>query len=172
VLKMLGGCIFEVDFGKKIWHSTDIYRKEIWRCNHKYDGDKKCESATLDKKTIQDAFIIAYNSICIDKEVVIETTKELVNSLCDFENLDNQIIKESEDLDLIAEKVHKKVLENASTIQDQEDYQKRYDYLSGKYEEGKKQLKALEDERAARATQKELLELKIKELEELDVLTE
>lgn len=86
--------------------------------------------------------------------------------------MDNKIIKESEDLDLIADKVHKMVMENASTAQDQEEYQKRYDYLSNKYDEGKAKVKALQEERARRATQKEILELKIKELETADILKE
>jgi hypothetical protein len=159
-------------YGKKVWHSNDPYRKVIWRCNHKYDGDKKCDTPTLEEDTIKDAFLVAYNNICVNKEMVIETTKELVESLCDFEDLDNKIIKESEDLDLIADKVHKMVMENASTAQDQEEYQKRYDYLSNKYDEGKAKVKALQEERARRATQKEILELKIKELETADILKE
>jgi DNA invertase Pin-like site-specific DNA recombinase len=159
-------------YGKKVWHSNDPYRKVIWRCNHKYDGAKKCDTPTLEEDTIKDAFLVAYNNICVNKEMVIETTKELVESLCDFEDLDNKIIKESEDLDLIADKVHKMVMENASTAQDQEEYQKRYDYLSNKYDEGKAKVKALQEERARRATQKEILELKIKELETADILKE
>lgn len=159
-------------FGKKVWHSNDPYRKVIWRCNHKYDGDKKCDTPTLEEDKIKDAFLAAYNNICVNKEIVIETTQELVDSLCDFEDLDNKIIKESEDLDLIADKVHKMVMENASTAQDQEEYQKRYDYLSNKYDVGKAKVKALQEERARRATQKEILELKIKELETADILKE
>ena len=34
-------------FGQKVWHSTDAYRKEIWRCNHKFDGDKQCSTPHL-----------------------------------------------------------------------------------------------------------------------------
>ena len=159
-------------FGKKIWHSNDPYRKVIWRCNHKYDGDKKCDTPTLEEDTIKNAFLLAYNNLCVDKDIIIETTKELVDSLCDFEELDQKIIKESEDLDIIADKVHKMVMENANTAQDQEEYQKRYDYLSGKYNEGKVKLNALQEERARRATQKEILELKINELEDAYVLEE
>ena len=116
--------------------------------------------------------MLAYNNLCVNKDIIIETTKELVDSLCDFEELDQKIIKESEDLDIIADKVHKMVMENANTAQDQEEYQKRYDYLSGKYNEGKVKLNALQEERARRATQKEILELKINELEDAYVLEE
>ena len=27
-------------FGAKVWHSTDKYRRVIYRCNKKYDGHK------------------------------------------------------------------------------------------------------------------------------------
>jgi len=27
-------------FGAKVWHSTDKYRRVIYRCNNKYDGHK------------------------------------------------------------------------------------------------------------------------------------
>ena len=159
-------------FGKKVWHSNDPYRKEIWRCNHKYDKENKCTSLTLEDKTIKDAFLLAYNSICKDKEIIIETCKELVESLCDFDELDKTIIKETEELEIIADKVQKMVMENATSIQDQEEYQKRYDYLSKKYDDGTSKVKALQVEKTKRAIQKDLLESKIKELETSDILTE
>ncbi|MBO6204708.1 MAG: zinc ribbon domain-containing protein [Selenomonas sp.] len=30
-------------FGAKFWHSTDKYRRVIYRCNKKYDG-RKCQT--------------------------------------------------------------------------------------------------------------------------------
>ncbi len=27
-------------YGAKVWHSTDKYRRTIYRCNKKYDGHK------------------------------------------------------------------------------------------------------------------------------------
>ena len=32
-------------YGPKVWHSNDAYRKVIWQCNHKFDGQK----SALDK---------------------------------------------------------------------------------------------------------------------------
>ena len=29
-------------YGSKVWHSTDEYRRTIWRCNNKYAGETKC----------------------------------------------------------------------------------------------------------------------------------
>ena len=48
-------------FGQKVWHSTDAYRKVIWRCNSKFKGEKKCATPHLDTDTIQQKFLIAYN---------------------------------------------------------------------------------------------------------------
>ena len=31
-------------FGAKVWHSTDKYRRVIYRCNKKYDG-RKCQTS-------------------------------------------------------------------------------------------------------------------------------
>ncbi len=45
-------------FGRKIWHSNDKYKKVIYRCNKKYDNDKKCNSGIVTEEEIKDIFII------------------------------------------------------------------------------------------------------------------
>lgn len=34
-------------YGSKVWHSNSKYRKVIWQCNHKFDGDKHCSTPHL-----------------------------------------------------------------------------------------------------------------------------
>lgn len=34
-------------YGSKTWHSNSKYRRVVWQCNHKYDGDEKCTTAHL-----------------------------------------------------------------------------------------------------------------------------
>ena len=47
-------------FGSKVWHSTDPYRKVIWRCNQKYTRkDEKCPNRHLNEEKIKDVFVIA-----------------------------------------------------------------------------------------------------------------
>ncbi len=58
-------------FGSKVWHSTDEYRKEIWRCNHKFDGGKKCNTPHLVTEQIQNLFLQAYNELMQDRTQVI-----------------------------------------------------------------------------------------------------
>lgn len=49
-------------FGSKVWHSNDPYRKTIWRCNHKYDGESRCTTPTLDEEDIKSRFLNALGS--------------------------------------------------------------------------------------------------------------
>ena len=43
-------------YGSKVWHSTDKYKKIIWRCNHKYDGGDKCSTPALTDDDIRLTF--------------------------------------------------------------------------------------------------------------------
>lgn len=40
-------------YGSKVWHSNDKYRRVIWQCNHKFDGDTKCKNWTWHANTYQ-----------------------------------------------------------------------------------------------------------------------
>lgn len=42
-------------FGAKVWHSTDKYRRVIYRCNKKYDGHK-CQTPHVTEEEIKTAF--------------------------------------------------------------------------------------------------------------------
>ena len=43
-------------YGFKIWHSTDSYRKTIYRCNSKYQGEK-CKTPYVTEEEIKSAFL-------------------------------------------------------------------------------------------------------------------
>ena len=40
-------------YGSKVWHSNSKYRRVIWQCNHKYDGEKKCSTPHLTEDEIK-----------------------------------------------------------------------------------------------------------------------
>ena len=43
-------------YGSKVWHSNDPYRKVVWQCNGKYDGEKKCGTPTVTEEDIKRGF--------------------------------------------------------------------------------------------------------------------
>ncbi len=64
-------------YGSKVWHSTDKYRRIIWQCNHKFDGDKRCTTPHLTDEQVQDAFLSAANKLLATKDAVIANGLEM-----------------------------------------------------------------------------------------------
>ncbi len=58
-------------YGKKVWHSTDAYRREIWRCNGKFDGEAKCET-----RMQRDRELRIFISSIKEQPLVLETWDE------------------------------------------------------------------------------------------------
>ena len=54
-------------YGPKVWHSNDAYRKVIWQCNHKFDG-QKCVTPTLNEEQIKALFLKDDNTVIGAKE--------------------------------------------------------------------------------------------------------
>ena len=117
-------------YGKKIWHSTKPWRKEIYRCNKKYSD--------------------AHDQVMVNKEQVINDANEVIKALTDTSLIDNAISETESELEVISELVRKLVRENASYSQNQDDYTKKYKELEARYEKTKNKLDELNDEKQIR----------------------
>ena len=63
-------------YGSKVWHSTDKYRKVIYRCNRKYGKDTPpCHTPHMTKEEIKQMFLKALNALVEAKEETIENLK-------------------------------------------------------------------------------------------------
>ena len=49
-------------FGAKVWHSSDKYRRVIYRCSHKYGG-KKCQTPHVTEREVKTAFVTAFTRL-------------------------------------------------------------------------------------------------------------
>ena len=146
-------------FGSKVWHSTDAYRKEIWRCNHKFAGEKKCSTPHLVAEQIQSLFLRAYNELMQDRTQVIADCAVMRDALLDTSDIQAQIAKVDAELEVTAALVAAAVKENATLPQSQEAYREKFDALEQQYLEQKNKRAALEakiEERKARAHELEL----------------
>ena len=121
-------------FGQKVWHSNDPYRKMVWRCNSKFKGEMKCATPHLDTETIQRKFLIAYNRLMGDRENVISDCASMRRVLSDTTALDVELESLNEEITVVAELVKACVRENASTVQSQKEYAKKYNGLLSRYE--------------------------------------
>ena len=138
-------------FGSKVWHSTDKYRRTIWQCNGKFS--RKCQTPTVDTETVQRLFLKAYNQMMQGREQVIQDCELMRKSLTDFKSIDADIERQREETQVIAEMIKAAVKDNASTPQSQEEYQKKYEALTQRYETAAAELERLQALRTRRTRQ-------------------
>ncbi|MCI6086924.1 MAG: recombinase family protein [Selenomonas sp.] len=123
-------------YGAKVWHSTDKYRKTIYRCNNKFKHH--CKTPHLTEADIQQAFLRAVNKFLAGKTEIIENIRNLQATLCQTDALEQEQARHEADMNALAEMTEQCIAENARIAQDQSAYQKRYDDLARRYDEAKK----------------------------------
>ncbi len=158
-------------FGKKVWHSTSKYAREIYQCNKKFaKNKKKCETPHLYEEEIKSMFIKAYNLVMQEKERLLADTKEVIILLANTDAIDEKIASIKNDMDIISELVRKLVNQNSREVQSQEEYQKKYNDLSERYNKLKDELDNLINERSYKLGQSIKLEAFLRELEEAELM--
>lgn len=137
-------------FGSKVWHSTDRYRKVIYRCNRKYNGEK-CRTPHVTEDEVKAAFVSAYNQLVTEKKEIIANAEIIRRTLCATDSLREERQKLEDEMLVLVEMTQSIVAENARIAQDQDEYRNRYDGLVQRYETAKTQY----DEVAAAISAKE-----------------
>lgn len=133
-------------YGSKVWHSNSKYRKTIWRCNHKYDGEHTCHTPHLTDEEIQAAFLSAANKLLATKDEVIENGKAMMDLLFDTTELEVQQDELLQETQVISDMVQQCIYENDHVAHDQAEYQKRYDGLTQRFGKAKAQLEEVMEE--------------------------
>ena len=119
-------------FGTKVWHSTDKYRRVIYRCNKKYDGHK-CQTPHVTEEDIKTAF----NKLVTEREEIAANARLVRQTLCDTTELEREKVSLGQELAVLVEMTQNCIAENARIAQDQGEYQKRYNGLVERYEKAK-----------------------------------
>ena len=123
-------------FGSKVWHSTDRYRRVIYRCNRKYNGEK-CQTPHVTEEEIRAAFVSAYNKLVTEKKEIIANAELIRRTLCNADALQEEKRRLESEMAVLVDMVNNCIAENARIAQDQEEYQKRYDGMVAKYDVAK-----------------------------------
>ena len=138
-------------YGSKTWHSKEKCRKEVYRCNHKYNNAKKCETPFVTKEEIKAAFVSAYNQLVTEKEEVLANARLMRRIWYDTSALQAEKDKIATEMKVLSEMEQSMVNENARKIQNQDDYRKQYQELvqqfnaaKAKYDEAVKAITAKE----------------------------
>ncbi len=73
-------------YGAKVWHSTDKYKKIVYRCNYKYEDKKVCETPNLTEEEIKEIAVIEINKVLRNKKEIIETIENVISKIGDISN--------------------------------------------------------------------------------------
>ena len=146
-------------YGAKVWHSTDKYRRVIYRCNKKYaKKGKPCSIRYLTEEEIKQIFVKALNSLVEVKENVITELRCLIDSVCQTEELIEERGRVEQELRVLAERLETLIRENARVAQDQTAYLKQENEIRARYLEKQGDLAKLDEQIAERERKRNTLE--------------
>ena len=149
-------------YGAKVWHSTDKYRRVIYRCNKKYaHKEKPCSTRHLTEEEIKWIFVKALNSLVEVKEKVIVELQSLIDDVCQTVELTEERDKVEQELGILAEQLETLIRENARVAQDQTAYLKQENEIRARYVEKQGHLARLDEQIAERESKRKTLETMI-----------
>ena len=132
-------------YGSKVWHSTDKYRKVIYRCNHKY-GKKRCITPHITEEEIKVLFLNAVNRLLKQRDELIANVKLICKVVSDTSELETERTKYADEMTLVADMVQAAMVENARVSLDQNEYRQKNDTLAARFEEAKKKYDELSEQ--------------------------
>ena len=153
-------------YGSKVWHSTDEYRRTIWRCNNKYVGDKKCSTPHVTQDELEKAFVSVMQKIIAEKDAIFTVCREVLDEVLDMTELDRVATRLQDQALGMAERVRSLVEENARVRRDQEEYQREYDALVAEHEKLSEKIQAIEAQEKDKADRGRKIEIFLGMLEE------
>ena len=155
-------------YGSKVWHSTDAYRRVVWRCNEKYAGEKKCTTPYITQDELEKAFVSALQRVIREKDAISAACWETLEGI-DTAELDAEVARLENEASSIAERLRRLVEENARVRRDQKEFQREYDRLVVEYDRINAQIQAIEDRNRDRGKSRRKLEVFLGILENMEV---
>ena len=155
-------------YGSKVWHSADIYRRVIWRCNGKYIGEKKCTTPYVTQEELEKAFVSVMQRVLREKDAIIAACRETLEDL-DTAELDAEVGRMQEKATVIAERLRKLVEENARVRIERAEYQREYDRLVVEYDRINARIQTMEDRNRDKGKRRRKLEIFLGFLEKIEV---
>ena len=156
-------------FGPKVWHSTDKYRRTVYRCNDRYKN--YCHTPRLTIPEIQESFIKAVNKLLEGKDEVIANIRLLQQTVLKKDELLKEQARYKTDMNALADLTNQCMAENARKVQDQKEYEEREKSLLARYEAAKKRYEDITAKIHSQDARNEQLELFIRTLEKQGVVT-
>ena len=120
-------------YGRKVWHSNDKYRRTIWRCNGKFEGDRICRTPVIDDIVIKYSFAKALHILLSDKKQLISDCNEIIRELTDNTGIDAEITtaeSERDNICILLEAAKKDAASGKPITDTFSELEQRYDEVS------------------------------------------
>ena len=141
-------------YGSKVWHSAGKYRTNIWQCNRKYKNGTFCDTPHIREDELKLAFVQAFNRILGDKEHYIAQFEEVLPLLADTSSLEKKLDRAQAESESAMEQMSRYVEDNARQIQNQEEYEHRFNEMNEEYKETKNRIENIKAQISERSTRK------------------
>ena len=160
-------------YGPKVWHSNSKYRRTIWQCNEKFNGEKTCSTPHLVEEDIKARFLVAFNQLLDVKGTLLEDCRIMQNHLTNCAAIDAELDELLREIAVVTELTQRCIQENARSAQSQEEYTERYNGYVARYDAEKAKLGTLQKEKDQRLVQADAIGRFMFELSERsDAITE
>lgn len=130
----------------------------VWQCNHKYNGEEKCTTPHLTDDDVKSLFISAVNQLIGQKETITAALTASLDAAFDLTDLKAEQVELESEMVVVSDLIEKCIYENARTVLDQEEYQKRYDGLTARFDTAKARLDAVENTIHSKRSRKAAIE--------------
>lgn len=145
-------------FGPKVWHSTDKYRRTVWRCNAKFDNERKCGTPAVTEESIKDGFVKAYNAYVSKVGLVLADSDLFLSALEDPASYDDAIAQAENETREWEDVARKLVERNSAVALDQAGVSAEYERVSAEFERVSGKLEDLKSRKATAVARRKVME--------------
>ena len=161
------------NYGAKVWHSNDKFRKTVLHCNAKFLHKKYCTSPTLEENQLKKAFVETFNILIENRKDYIAVIKAAVLKVTDDSELIQESEKRGDEASLLKAGIEKLIATNARRVMDQDEYNRRYNDLANRHNLLQTQRQALDRKVIELKARRNQIELYLKQFEDhKDLITE
>ena len=158
-------------YGSKVWHSTDKYRRVIWQCNHKFDGEK-CTTPTLTEDEIKRLFLQAANIAITEREELISVFESYMAPKLAIDALERELAEVETELNVVSGLIDNCIHENARIALNQTAYQEQIAVLEARLNQAEAKKADVIAEITRRQARRQEIDQHFQYLRKLDLLTE
>ncbi len=150
----------------RLYFSVDkqFRQRGAWLMNDEH----RCGTPHLYEEDIKRLFLQAVANLTEAREVLMETCQMLLDEYLNTEKIDAECAALETELEIVSELTRKLIAENATTVIQQEEYNRRYDELVQRYRDAEDRAQQLQNQKVTRRFQADVIESFMNEIRAFD----